>query len=275
MNMRMTVFYDHVREACRQSNMSLREVAQLLKEQGIIGVEMDYYEMTEELVCELNAAGIPIHNVYCHFDWSGTPADESNNSLWLKVLGDLRKYGIGYMLVIPGFVKEGGDYEAQRKSMAKGCRLLCDEAEELGIKVCMEDFDDSAAPYSTYEGVRWFLDEVPKLSCAFDTGNFYYSGQDVMEAYEALKDRIGYVHCKDRSLDAKPGETPKACVDGQMMYSASVGSGIIPMREIVRAIINSGYQGVWAIEHFGSQNQLEDILASAEFLNAIKAECQG
>lgn len=268
--MKLTVFYEHVREACRQSGKSLAEVAEILKANNIMGVEMDYMELTEELASELRACGVPIYNVYCHFDWGNQPAEDSENAEWVEVLKRLDRLDIHSMLVIPGFIQPGQDYEMMRINMLEGCKLLCKRAAKMGISVNMEDYDDSVAPYATYEGVRWFLDGVSELGCAFDTGNFLYSDENVLDAYEVLKDRITYVHCKDRSLAIKPGENPKATISGVDMYSASVGSGVIPMTELVNKIRALGYDGVWAIEHFGSQNQLSDIVKSAEYLNGFE-----
>lgn len=269
--MKLTVFYEHVREACRQSGKTLSEVCQVLKDNNIMGVEMDYLELTDELAAELRDKEVPIYNVYCHFDWGNKPAEDSEDAEWVKVLEKLDRLDIHSMLVIPGFVKPGQDCKVLSQNMLEGCKLLCKKAKEMGIAVNMEDYDDSVAPYATYEGVRWFLDGVPELGCAFDTGNFYYSDEDALDAYEVLKDRIAYVHCKDRSLEVKPGENPKATISGVDMYSASVGSGVIPMTKLVELIKATGYDGVWAIEHFGSQNQLEDIVKSADYLNGFEA----
>jgi len=50
------------------------------------------------------------------------------------------------------------------------------------------------------------------------------------------------------------------------MFSASVGSGIIPMKETVDRLLANGYNGAFAIEHFGSLKQLDDMLASVKWL---------
>ncbi len=82
-------------------------------------------------------------------------------------------------------------------------------------------------------------------------------------------DNTAYVHCKDRSIDIKEGEQPVATVSGVDMYSASVGTGVIPIKEIVERLLGNGYKGSFAIEHFGSLHQLSDMIASANYLNSI------
>ena len=72
------------------------------------------------------------------------------------------------------------------------------------------------------------------------------------------------------SFEVKKGETPKATVKGREMYSSPVGSGCIKMKEIVEKILASGYDDYFAIEHFGSCQQLQDIETSAAWLNQFK-----
>lgn len=264
--MQITVFYDHVREACRQTGKELSEIAKVLHEHGITGVEMDDHDLSgegEALVKRLQECGLPIHSVYFFFDWGNHPYDVS----YRKKLRRLSEYGIHHVLAVPGFVSEHQDRERCRKRMCRALRRMCRYAGRLGIQVYMEDFDDTAAVFAKGKEVKWFLDRIPELSCAFDTGNFLYSGEDALEQLGFLQSRIGYVHCKDRSMIPKEGETAKENIRGEKMYSASVGSGVIPMRELVSAVLNSGYRGTFAIEHFGSRNQLEDMAASADFLS--------
>lgn len=262
--MKLTVFYEHVRETCRQTGKSLVEVAAMIKEEGIFGVEMDYYELQNDelLVKKLEDVGIPIHSVYVMFDWGNHPFDRS----YRKVLQKLSDYGIRNVLAIPGMVEEYQDREKCKKRMCRVLRKMCRYAKKLDIQVYMEDYDDKRAVFATAKEVQWFMMQIPELSCAFDTGNFLYSDEDALQVLPLLLDRIGYVHCKDRSFTIKEGEHPKETITGQRMYSSGVGSGVIPMKELVMQILKSGYNGCFAIEHFGSQSQLEDMQSSARFL---------
>lgn len=263
--MRITVFYDHVREACRQTGKSLREIADILTGHGISGVEMDYQDIRKHgsrLVKELKKAGIPVHCVYCFFDWGNQPQDKS----YKKILRQVSHYGVEHFLAVPGFVQEEQNREEYRERMAIVLQEMCCYAQKKHICVHMEDFDDKSAVFATGVEVKWFMDRIPELTCTFDTGNFLYSDECANEVLPMLLDRIAYVHCKDRSFDVKAGEEPKLTVSGKAMYSASVGSGVIPMGELVDRIKESGYDGTYAIEHFGSQDQLADMVASADWL---------
>lgn len=91
--------------------------------------------------------------------------------------------------------------------MPEAMSVFCDRAAQEGLTVTIEDFDDAASPISTMEGMKWFTDRLPLLRVALDTGNFFYSGEDVLQALELFADRIVHVHCKDR-LTGEQGPYP-------------------------------------------------------------------
>jgi len=276
MQNKLTVFYDHILNAAKQRGVTTAQIAADITACGISGVEMDYYMLKESgdaLAEELTRLGLPINNCYCFFDWANHPEDQS----YIQVLDDLKRLDIMNLLVVPGFVSRDivatGNQDIittalarAREAMLPNMIHLLDYASELGINVAMEDFDDISAPFATKEQVKWFLDRLPALGCAFDTGNFLYSEQDVMQAYELLSDRITYVHCKDRSLAPVEGENGQTTVNGRQIFSSAVGNGVIPMADILKLLEEKGYVGTIAIEHFGSTDQLSDMKTSASFL---------
>jgi len=276
MQNKLTVFYDHILNAAKQRGVTTAQIAADITACGISGVEMDYYMLKESgdaLAEELTRLGLPINNCYCFFDWANHPEDQS----YIQVLDDLKRLGIMNLLVVPGFISRDivatGNQDIittalarAREAMLPNMIHLLDYASELGINVAMEDFDDISAPFATKEQVKWFLDRLPALGCAFDTGNFLYSEQDVMQAYELLSDRITYVHCKDRSLTPVEGENGQTTVNGRQIFSSAVGNGVIPMADILKLLEEKGYVGTIAIEHFGSTDQLSDMKTSASFL---------
>ena len=155
--------------------------------------------------------------------------------------------------------------------MVSSLKSICDYAKKKNIMTVLEDFDGKEAPFATSKQLLYFLDHIPDLYCAFDTGNFLYSEEDSYEVLSLFLNRIGHVHCKDRTFQKREGEIPKATVKGRDMYSCAVGNGCIKMKEIVEKILETGYDDYFAIEHFGSLNQLEDMRNSANFLENLEA----
>jgi sugar phosphate isomerase/epimerase len=89
-----------------------------------------------------------------------------------------------------------------------------------------------------------------------DTGNFLFYGEDVLEAFALLKDRIAHVHCKDRQPETNA--------------SVQTGTGYISFTEIVNRLKAQNYEGFLAIEHFDVEGQEECMRGSAEFLRRLK-----
>ena len=53
------------------------------------------------------------------------------------------------------------------------------------------------------------------------------------------------------------------------MYPVAVGDGDLDMAGMVRTILDAGYTGVFAAEHFGSADQLRDMERSAQYLKNL------
>jgi len=266
---KLTTFYDHIRNAMKQEKMSFSQVAKLVTEAGISGTEIEYTELVglrgKLLAKKLKKAGLGVSGVYCHFRWEQeTPLQD-----YVKVLRRLKELDIHNLLVIPGFKRFGQTSEASAKELAKKVKEVCLLAPKYDVNVVMEDFDDIAAAFASAEELKRFMDEIEELGCAFDTGNFLYMEEDSLEVLPMFIDRIRYVHCKDRSFTPVEGEDYRETIGGRKMYSAAVGSGVIKMKEILDAILETGYEGPLAIEHFGSLKQLSDMTESAGFLQSL------
>lgn len=77
---------------------------------------------------------------------------------------------------------------------------------------------------------------IQELHHIFDTCNFLYCGEDAFDACKILKPYIKHqVHLKDRSFAGRESETP-AIIDGEQVYSAAVGKGFLPIKEILTTL---------------------------------------
>lgn len=266
----LSVFFTHIREAAQQRGLSLAEVCARVRAMGIAYAELSEEDVRgdqRKALDALEAGGLRIGCIYRWFDFahdaSTAPAD--------AFLGLAARLGVRDVLVVPGFVTPADDVALARERMAEGVSYLCRRASAEDIRVGLEDFDGATAPYATCAEVRFFLERVPELGFTLDTGNFFFSGEDVLEALRTMGDRVGYVHLKDRRLHGEPGETPQKAADGSDMFASPVGGGVIPIREVLRGLRALGYTGKLAIEHFGAPDQLRYIEESARWLLREKA----
>lgn len=271
--MKISVFYEHIAEAALQENKSVEKICKKVSSYGISGVEIENTRLMKEkdrIVNALSKAGLSISCMYGFFDFSHT--DSIKDGIDMVNLAEELK--IEKIMLIPGFLKKYEFlpfiYKKRVNKMVKDLKNICDYAKKKGIMTVLEDFDGKEAPFATSKQLLYFLNYIPDLYCAFDTGNFLYSEEDSLEVLPLFIDRIGHVHCKDRTFQKKEGEVPKATVKGREMYSCAVGKGCIKMKDIVEKILETGYDDYFAIEHFGSLNQLEDMKNSAKFLENVR-----
>lgn len=266
--MKMSVFYEHIVEAAQQENKKIGEICKLVSSFGIEGVEIENTRLMkdkENVLNDLKDANLEISCMYGFFDFAHTK-DLTSGYEMVNLAEELH---IKKIMLIPGFLTEEeflpDVYNQKVDKMVKGLQDICNYAGKKDIMVVLEDFDDKIAPFATAKQLTYFYENIKELRCAFDTGNFLYSEEDALEVLPMFIHNIGHVHCKDRSFTIKEGETYKATVKGRNMYSSAVGSGVIPMKEIVEKILETGYNDYFAIEHFGSLTQLEDMEKSAKW----------
>lgn len=140
-------------------------------------------------------------------------------------------------------------------------------AKSKSIQITIEDFDASNSVILDSEMMRWFGENVTHLTYTFDTGNFIYSGEDELVAFEQLKDKIVYVHAKDRGAKMIPQADVTVTTSWQQLYTVATGQGIIKISEVIERLKALDYQGYVTIEHFGADDYLQTMLDSVDWLN--------
>lgn len=241
--MKISVFYDHILQAAEQTGKALPELLHETREAGIEAVEinMTYLSEHEETYELLKAADLKVSCVYEFYEMESRNETES--------FGEC----VGNQERTDKFLN--GNEKALR--MAEGLAEITAIGAEADIRVVIEDFDDVRSPISCVSGMKWFLERIPELKVTFDTGNFITHQEDIFTAWQALRDRVVHVHCKDRGTQ-----------------SVAVGDGYLPMTEILTDILQSGYRGYFAIEHFDAPEQENCIRRSAAKLQEIYTATQ-
>jgi len=268
--MQLATFYDHVQDISKQEKVTMHEALCRTKKMGIDFLNVssnNIKDREEEVRAELEAADLKVSSVCAYFSFEKTGGITEED---IRELDKALFFGTKNVLVIPGFFEDGDTEEEKEKklcNMISAIKELQKEAEKRGITLMMEEYDNILAPFSTIAGACRFLDEIPELVVAFDTGNFLYSDEDVLEAYVQLRERVGFVHLKDRSLEnPKDGGEERADINGRYIYSAPVGFGVIPIAEIITKLQADGYSGIYTIEQYGSARSQEYMQKAADWL---------
>ncbi|MBO4883873.1 MAG: sugar phosphate isomerase/epimerase [Clostridia bacterium] len=266
--MKVSIFLAHLNELASQRGCALASAAKEARSSGIDYVEADYASAAgheAELRKLLESAGLQVGGLNTFFDFGR----QDQSGLIESAIETAVRLKAAHIMAVPGFMRPGDDWAALREKLAEGLNALVGRAAEQGVSVVMEDFDSEDAPYGRMEELNWMLRQVPGLGCCFDTGNFLFFGEDVLKAYDLLEKRIAHVHMKDIAYAPLRGEKGKTALTGKQLYPAPVGSGELPMAEIVRRLYERGYNGVYAIEHYNAGDQLLFMRRSARWLNNI------
>ena len=266
--MKVSIFLAHLEELAVQKNCSEAAALREAKRAGIDYVEVDYKTSVgheAELKAKLDNAGLQVGGVNTFFDFGHQPQPELIES----AVDTAQKLGAALIMAVPGFMEPGDEWPTLREKLAGGLTRLCSAGAERGVTVAMEDFGSDTAPYGRMHELDWMLHQVPGLGCTLDTGNFLYFGEDVLKAYDLLEKRIVHVHMKDITFAPLRGEKGLKALTGKTLYPAPVGSGELPIAEIVRRLYEHGYDGLCAIEHYDAGDQLLYMRRSARWLKNI------
>ena len=117
--------------------------------------------------------------------------------------------------------------------------------------------------------MKIFLDAIPDLKVAFDTGNFAFSGDDVLDAKREFIGRTRHTHLKDRLWSRTGTGDPKECPDGTLLWPCAVGDGDLPIKEILQELKAVGYNGYAMAEFFGAASYAELIEKSIANLRSL------
>lgn len=275
---KLSVFYDHILQACEQSGKTIPEVLSFCREQGISAVEINYslFASEKEVIASMLAeAGLVISCMYEFFDF-GRDADLTKAQQMLDAAAEQQ---VPRVLFVAGALENAEaaelaacsrTYEATStfmneneavQKMAHALSALTEYAAPLGVTITLEDFDGFQQPFARTYPLLWFMEHVPGLRYTLDMGNFAFSDEDVSYAAWILKDYIVHVHCKDRA------ESP--LVHGAFcrgLGQTPAGTGYLPMAELLDDLKKRDYDGYLAIEHFDAPDQLSFIEQSAAFL---------
>jgi len=149
------------------------------------------------------------------------------------------------LVVITG---EGGSVfrsaDLDRKVVIESFREIAPYAESHGVKLAIEAVNGERYPGNTFlhtiPDVLDLLDTIgsPAIGLCFDVDHLWEE-QDLLEHIRQASGRIMAVHLSDMPADPQPP------FDRRLP-----GGGIVPLSEILTAIVDSGYNGYFDLEIF-------------------------
>lgn len=267
--MKIAVFYENIVTAAEQNQIPMAEMLDQLKAEGL---EMLYISgdsllgREDELLSLFREKRLPIEGLHQHFDFGHEPEDESYQTyIDLAV-----RAGANNFLMVPGLIRESEQSKRDEviEHMLRVMKKAVAYGKEKGMAVCMEDFDSMRSPFNSISGLSLFLDKIPELKCAFDTGNFVCYREDEEAAFSVFADKICTVHLKDRShVPYSKEDGYCVCGDGSFAWPAPVGDGYIRISKILDGLARLGYAGNVIVELYSFHDMLNGIKKSLRWVS--------
>lgn len=165
---------------------------------------------------------------------------------------------------------QGLALEEQTALTVKNLRALCDLAAQFGLIIYFEPlcWTPIASPLQSVPVCRQVERENMKI--VFDFFHAYIGGVTADFIRTIEPELILGVHVCD-SLDVKKGEVPVEPV----LRNVRLGRGSVPVREWIRAVKETGFDGWWAYETFSKEEAEEDPILFAKEIHAKLREIVG
>jgi sugar phosphate isomerase/epimerase len=190
---------------------------------------------------KLQAAGIAVPSYGTQIaNWSRRiSVDFASDVQELKrIMPRMRKTGTRVARIM-SYPNDGWEEKAWRTEVIRRLRELSKMAEDGGVVLGHENC--SGYGNLSAQHTLDLLDAIksPAFKLIFDSGNFWETGYDPFEFYQAVKSQVVHVHVKDYAHDAASPKGWKAVYPGE-------GEGRVA--ETVAALKRDGYDGWYSME---------------------------
>ena len=235
---RVSIFADHIRAIAMQENISFRQAAGAVKEMGYEGVDV-WVTCPSEDLNTLDELGFMHASAIAYIDYGNDDFSKAEQ----QTLDFMHEHDFQRVLLVPGLIREDAPQGTLERVLTRIDAFSRHAARE-GLDVMVEDYDNPLSPCYDTQALNRMFKAAPRLKHTFDSGNYTYCNEDVMKAAKHFRKRICHVHLKDRN----------ASHDGT---SPAVGTGIVPVRQLVSYLLRKGYKGWFCMEFFGNDPMKE------------------
>lgn len=268
--MKKSTFLAHIYDISLQENISVDETMVLARSLGYDGIDANWHDVNHKaklLKNQLFNSNLFLSSVYRFCDLcDGYNQDEMKNFFDTVSQLDCTK-----VMLIPGFFTEQTDRETQINKIIEALNNACELATKYDITPTIEKYDYIFSPCGEDKYLSRILNGVPDLGFTFDTGNYIYFDEDVLEGFNKYKDRIRHVHIKDRSFSPYfDGEKPVSeTISGKLLYPTPSGHGIIPIKNCIDRLKSIDYNDYLCTEFFGAERMLDYLKLSSSITDGI------
>ena len=116
-----------------------------------------------------------------------------------------------------------------RRMTADGLSACLPMAQDAGITLAIEDFGVAPTLQCSAADCAAVLDMAPGVAYVFDTGNFYFAGEDAADNFDLLAKRTCHVHLKDWVKSDTPAIADVA--------GCPLGAGLVPNEAVLKRFL--------------------------------------
>lgn len=167
------------------------------------------------------------------------------------------------------FSKTG--FEKYLPVLAKGCKAVTEYAKTKGIKTSVENHGFYCQQSDRVEALVNAVND-DNFGWLVDIGNFLCADETPLEAVNVGVKHIIYAHVKDFYFADKSVPTPEGYFDtrdGNHLCGSILGDGIVPVKECVELIKQSGYDGWVTLEYEGRETPLTAVPKGLQYLKKL------
>lgn len=183
-------------EACKANGITYMELRGF-GEKSINNLSVDE---AKEMKKELDEAGIRVSSIgsgYGKINIADSFAEHLEN--YKNTLEVAKILGAKYIRIFSFYFSDSQSYEEYRNEVISRVQAMADLANESGIIPCLEN--EKGVYGDTAKRMNDILSSCSGLLGVFDPANFVQCGEDTLEAYKLLQDKIEYMHIKDALKD--------------------------------------------------------------------------
>ncbi|GIO29095.1 MULTISPECIES: sugar phosphate isomerase/epimerase family protein [Paenibacillus] len=254
-----------------EGKMTILEAIEKIAEIGGEHVEIvpigyslsDNPELTDQIVAKAKEVGIEVSNyaIYANF---GVDSDEE----FAKEIERVKKEvdvaaRLGVKLMRHDVAGRSDtsikQFNGELQRLAEACRQVADYAAQYGITTSVENHGYYIQASDRVQALVQAVDR-PNFKTTLDVGNFMCVDEDPVIAVRKNLPFASMVHIKDfylRQASQDPGEGWFKTAGGNFLRGAIAGHGDIKLRESIRLIKASGYDGYLSIEFEGMEDAVQ------------------